>query len=404
MYRIAVATRNDALLRHLGAVAERQATLVRIDPEPAAVEQAALRLAPDLVLLDCDIAHGCGVALGACATAIADRTPGLKFAAIGDERDAAGILAAVRAGAAGFIGADSTDADLADQFGRLFRSIEHREAAETGRLSVIFSGRPNEGESLFAINLAVLLAREERRPGERGGDTVLIDCTLPASECDVALDLEATYSLRDALHDLARMDRTLLTSTLARHAGSGLYVLPLALAVESVRDVQANSLLALVGVLRGLFADVVLNIGSFRHAPLLRQFCDQATVSYAYVTQSFSALRACHGVLQQADIRTAERHRMVLIVADYDPAVTLSDRQIGETMGLAHMVRLPPARAELLNSLNAGQPLALAAPRSAYVTALARIAALRATTDSAARPAPAPAGRRLLRRLRAAAG
>jgi pilus assembly protein CpaE len=320
---------------------------------------------------------------------------GVKFAALGDENHAGTVLTAVRAGAAEFIGTESSETEVAEQLGRLFRLVERKERAEAGRLSVIFSGRPNEGESLFAINLAVLLAKR----AQDAGDVVLVDCTLPVSECDVALDLETSYGLRDALHDLARMDRTLLTSTLARHKSSGLYVLPLAVAVESVRDVQANSLLALIGVVRGLFADVVLNIGSFRHATLLRQFCEMASISYVYVTQSFSSLRACHGVMEQAEITARDRNGMVLVIADHDPDIRLTDRQIAEALDIQRTVRLPMARAELTNSLNNGQPLPEAAPRSAYVTALGKAADLRAgpapgaAAAAIAKPGAKPGGK-----------
>jgi pilus assembly protein CpaE len=374
MYRIIIATRNEALADRLGHASERQASMVRVEPDTNVLLDTIGQMAPDLVLLDADARTGFGANFPACARAVSELRGGLKFGALGDENHPGTVLMAVRAGAAEFIGTDSNDDEIAEQLGRLLRLVERRERTEAGRLSVIFAGRPNEGESLFAINLAVLLAK--RAP--EAGDVVLVDCTLPVSECDVALDLETSYGLRDALHDMARMDRTLLTSTLARHKSSGLYVLPLAVAVESVRDLQANSLLALISVLRGLFSDVVLNIGSFRHASLLRQFCEQATVSFVYVTQSFSSLRACHGVLEQAEISKRERAEMVLVIADHDPDITLGDRQITEALEITRTLRLPMARAELTNSLNNGQPMPEVAPRSAYVAALQRAADMRA--------------------------
>jgi pilus assembly protein CpaE len=395
MYRIIIATRNEALSDRLSHTTERQATVVRADPDIAALLDAIGQIAPDFVLLDTDARSGFGSNFAAAARAVSEMRGGVKFAALGDENHAGTVLTAVRAGAAEFIGTESSETEVAEQLGRLFRLVERKERAEAGRLSVIFSGRPNEGESLFAINLAVLLAKR----AQDAGDVVLVDCTLPVSECDVALDLETSYGLRDALHDLARMDRTLLTSTLARHKSSGLYVLPLAVAVESVRDVQANSLLALIGVVRGLFADVVLNIGSFRHATLLRQFCEMASISYVYVTQSFSSLRACHGVMEQAEITARDRNGMVLVIADHDPDIRLTDRQIAEALDIQRTVRLPMARAELTNSLNNGQPLPEAAPRSAYVTALGKAADLRAgpapgaAAAAIAKPGAKPGGK-----------
>jgi pilus assembly protein CpaE len=372
MYRIVFATRDATIAERVSHAIERTASTVRVDPESTALQDALRRMEPDLLVLDADVATGTGAAFPGCARAVQELRPGLRYVALGDESNATTVLMAVRAGSADFIGRESAEEEIAAQLVAVLRQADRRTRTDAGRLSVVVSGRPNEGESLFAINLAVLLAQRHR------DDVVLIDCALPASETDVALDLELSYILRDAVQDVARMDRTLLTSTLARHKASGLYVLPLSLAIENVRDVQANNLVALIGILRGLFGEVVLNIGGFRHSSLLRQFCEGATATFVYVTQSFSSVRACHGVLEQGELGRHDRAQMVLVVGDYDSAIQLTDRQIADTLEMPRTLRMPAARADLLNGLNNGQTMPELAPRSPYIAGLARAIEMRA--------------------------
>lgn len=391
MRRIVIATRDAQTAAGVARAVEDVATAVRCEPDAASVQDAVRRVEPDLLILDVDVALGAGAEMEAALRGALEARPGLRHVAVGDDGDAATVLAAVRAGAADFVGRDASPDEVARQVGLALRACGRPERAEAGAMALVFSGRPNDGESQFAINLAAWLSVRDKARGE----TLLIDCALPATEADSALDLDLTYLLRDAVGDMARMDRTLLTSTLPRHKASGLFVLPLSIAAEPVRDVPANSLLALGGLVRGMFANTVVNLGGFRHSALLGQFCAAATATYLCAVQSFPSVKACHGVLRQAGLGERDRARTLLVICDHQAEIGLTEKQMAATLELARTARLPAARADLLNGLNNGEPLAVRQPRSAYAQALARAVEL-----SAGAHAPAgPAARRGLLRL-----
>jgi Flp pilus assembly CpaE family ATPase len=362
MQRVLIVTADTGLTARLGALLGPHVAVASMEPKLPSLPQALAQLAPDLLALDADPVTGLGAGYAECAAALR----GAPFVTIGDDSNAALAIAAIRAGSLDYIGTFSPDAEIGAQISRALQHAQTKPPPPTGgRLSLILSGRPHESADLFAVNLAVAIAKRA------SGDTVFVDCTLPVSNAGIALNLAPRYLLRDALADITRMDRALLTEALARHTSSGLYLLPMSLTVESVRDIAAANLLALIGALRAAFAEVVLDVGGFRHSPLLGRLCGAATASYVYATQSLSSVRACQGMLTAAGLSARERERAALIVGDYQADIALTSTQIAATLGVARLTRLPAARAALINSFNAGQPIAEAEPDSPYALALA---------------------------------
>jgi pilus assembly protein CpaE len=244
------------------------------------------------------------------------------------------------------------------------------------------SGQPG-GEGLFAVNLAVLRAK-----AASGG--VLIDGALPSSEAGAALNVPLNYTIRDAIQDLPRLDRTLLSSALGRHAPSGLHILPLAVAGEEVHDLAPDAIASMLLVLRALFGEVILNVGGIRHPGLLTEFVRAASRIYLVAPQRFTAVKACRDLLVQIGPSAPVLDRITLVVEEHAPAITLTEEQMREALGLRRSVRLPAARVELINALNAGRPLVLEQPRAAYSRALEKLAA-------EGLPVPIPAVRSALR-------
>lgn len=72
------------------------------------------------------------------------------------------------------------------------------------------------------------------------------------------------------------------------------------------------------------------------------------------------------------------------------PGIGLTEEQMREALGVPRSVRLPAARVELINALNAGRPLVLEQPRAPYSRALEKLAA---EGVSAPNPAVRPASR-----------
>lgn len=369
MFRIVVATFDEDLAERFSGAMEGLATVARSDPSVGALREIVASIGADLVVVDADAGHGMGNDLVERLRFLREMHPGLSVVAVGDESAVQTVLMAVRAGASDFLDRDNSREAFRAQLSDHLKRRGQVERPESGPLTVVVSGRPNEGEGLFAVNLGALISR--RRAAN--GDVLLIDLSLPTTEADLAMDLKVSYTVRDALYDLPRLDRTLLASTVARHEASGLYVLPLALGSEEAQDLSTGNILSLIFVLRGFFSETIVNIGGFRQAGFLAQLAGPAKAIHLVTTQSFASVKACSELLSRAAFDERTRDRLSLVIADYQSDITLNEEQISQALGISRVHRLPNARAMLVNSLNTGRVVSLEAPNSPYAQAVSGV-------------------------------
>ncbi|MGL4961433.1 MAG: response regulator [Inquilinus sp.] len=380
MFRIVAATTDTALAAGLIAALEGTAAIIRSAPETSPLAELCGKAKPDLILLDADPVEGFGTALTEAVRAVAAADPDAPVIVLGDEGDARSVLRAIRAGAADVIDRGGDREALRSQLGQHLAGAPRGDTGGSGTMTLVLNGQPG-GEGLFAVNLAVLRAKA-------AGGALLIDGALPSSEAGAALNVPLNYTMRDAAQDLSRLDRTLLSSALGHHVASGLHILPLAVAGEEVHDIAPDAIVSMLLVLRALFGEVVLNAGGIRHPGLLDEFVRAAGRIYLVAPQKFTAVKACRDLLVQIGPNAQMLDRVTLVVEDHMPGIGLTEEQMREALGVRRSVRLPAARVELINALNAGRPLVLEQPRAPYSRALEKLAAEGVSAPSlAARPA-----------------
>lgn len=364
--RIVLATDDKFLPERVGLAVDTVAEVVVVSPNAANLLQSLVETKPDLLLVDLNDRTSLHSLIGLVRRA----DPALQTVAIGDAASADAVLHAVRAGAVDFLDQHSAADVLRAQILRRLRSGIEAHRASPGVFELVIAPQPGGGDSLFAINLAALRAKA-------GGELLLIDCTLPSSEAAAALDIRMPYTVADAAKDVARLDRTLATSALARHGETGMLVLPLATAAaRDVDGIAPDALARLVSTMRPLFRDTVMTAGGVRSPGLLLEFMQAATRIYLVCEQKFTAVADAQSMLQRIDPGADVLARVTLVVDEYSSAISLTDEQMRTTLGLSRSARLPSARADLINSLNTGRPLVLEQPRSAYAQVLARLAEL----------------------------
>lgn len=391
MFRIVAATTDTALAAGLIAALEGTAAIIRSAPETSPLAELCGKAKPDLILLDADPVEGFGTALTEAVRAVAAADPDAPVIVLGDEGDARSVLRAIRAGAADVIDRDGDREALRSQLGLHLAGAPRGDTGGSGTMTLVLSGQPG-GEGLFAVNLAVLRAKA-------AGGALLIDGALPSSEAGAALNVPLNYTMRDAAQDLSRLDLTLLSSALGHHVASGLHILPLAVAGEEVHDIAPDAIVSMLLVLRALFGEVVLNAGGIRHPGLLDEFVRAAGRIYLVAPQKFTAVKACRDLLVQIGPNAQMLDRVTLVVEDHMPGIGLTEEQMREALGVRRSVRLPAARVELINALNAGRPLVLEQPRAPYSRALEKLAAEGVSAPSLA-TRPASRGLGLFGRLR----
>jgi len=367
MFRILSATQDASLTDRLIAALEGTASVVRTDPSVRSIQDSAVSIRPDLIVLDIDDAQDALEHACEAIRALLDADSNRPIVAIGNDEVASSVLRTMRAGARDFLGREVSNETLRRQIVAQLNRLTADAKPAAGRLVVITSGQPNDGESLFAVNYSVLRAK-------MNDNVLLVDFHLLASIAGAALDIDLNYTIHEAIGDLSRMDRTLLSSALGKHRASGLHVLPLAAVSDNVIDITGASILALLNTLRSMFSEIIVNFGGLRHSGLGTELLHAASESFLVSSQHFTSIKACKELLARVAADTPVRNRIVLAVSGYDNEIRLTDAQMATTLGMSRSVRIPDARAALANAVNKGVPLVLDQPRSAYAKAMAIIA------------------------------
>jgi pilus assembly protein CpaE len=218
----------------------------------------------------------------------------------------------------------------------------------------------------LATNLAVCLA--ERAPG----GTILVDLDTRQSDVATFLNLRPTYSVLDAIENLERLDESFLNGLLVKHP-SGLLVLPGPTRIERTQF-SAEQVQTALEIIRSHFDHVVLDL---RHDFDLGTIAAlEASSSILYLTSlTVSALRS--GSAGLAALRhlglNLQRVRVVVMRDGTGEDVTLKHAQ--EALGLPVYWRTPSDYPTVVSSINSGQPVVTAAPRSKIARNLRELAA-----------------------------
>ena len=231
---------------------------------------------------------------------------------------------------------------------------------------------------MVATDMAVSRARD-RSP------CLLIDCTMPTSAAQAYLDVPVSYGMAAAVGDMERLDASLLSSALARHDPSGLLLLTFdgGTGTEPV-GIGPADIAALVRLLRTCCAEVVLSVGSLRHAGLLRELGAQADRIELLCAQSIRELEASRRLIDRMGADGAVLAKTRLLVWDHQPSVLLDGRRMADILGISSVHALPVDAARARNALNAGQPIAMEKDGGPYMQAIRKMCGIQPPAPSAA--------------------
>lgn len=178
---------------------------------------------------------------------------------------------------------DRPQGAFSEGYRMLRTSISYSWSERAPRAIVVTSALPNEGKTLSAINLALVLASDETR-------TALVDCDLRRSQIHERLGLSRIAGLSDVLVGKVRIE-----DALQRVGGSSLLVLTAGTPVPSPADLFTGSALARVlGDLRSRFDWVILDsppVGAVSDAVILSPLSDGVVVVTASEMSPRAAVR-----------------------------------------------------------------------------------------------------------------
>jgi len=290
--------------------------------------------------------------------------PTIRKIALGYQTVPAQVISAMKAGACDFLDREASPQEIKDAVVRQLQQARSTQGQRQGHVIALVSGRENDGENQIAVNLGAHLAR-----AKESGEVLLLDLNLDSSGMEIDLDLEVTYSVRDAIKELLRLDKANLMEVLPQHE-SGLFLLSLPTAKEHDDEVSPQELATLLSTLRSFFSIIIISAGCLRSKycqPFLMPLCDQILL---VVSQLIGTVKIAREIFHDDILRDNRATSFGLVITRYDADITLTPDQISARLGLPLLGVIPRAWAALANGHNSGVPPVLSAPRSPYSRAI----------------------------------
>jgi pilus assembly protein CpaE len=293
--------------------------------------------------------------------------PQCRIIALGRHNASSQILSAMKAGACDFLDRDASPQEIRDAIALQLQTARMVEADRAGKVIALISGRENEGENDIAANLAASIA-QRHEPGE----VLFLDLTLEESLLEIDFNVEVTYSVRDAIDELLKLDKPVLMEVLAKHK-TGLCLLPLTTHKGRDGEVSPQELATLLSALRNFFSIIVIK-GSCLRDKYCQQYlvplCDRVLIVCPQIIGAMRAARELVPAGENPELRT----KFELVVSKYDPSIELTPQEVGRRFNISLAGTVPAAWDLLANSHNLGVPLVISAPSSRYARAIKKLA------------------------------
>ncbi|MEC8847684.1 MAG: hypothetical protein VYB93_00225 [Pseudomonadota bacterium] len=329
----------------------------------------------DLVLFEMDVAE----VETRCAMMeqLLERLPDVAVAAVGREPHPDVVLQAMRAGARDFWVMHRDDAALPQSAARLLRRSQSAPAATKaegqGRVFALVSSHPLDGIGFTAAHLALAFQNLERRETEPRRRTLLLDCASPAGAAAIFLNLTVGYTVLDALSDVYRCDQTLIDTAFVKHS-SGLYVLSLPEDLLGAPKLDPEMLGRLIGILRGLFSDIVLGIDGHAGREVLSEVLPRVDRLVWLADQSILRSRQSKHLLRALNLQGVSLPGIGLLVDAYQKRLGLEPEHLAELLEIPLLGTLTGDPAARIQSMNTGDPMFKLFPKDPFVADINELA------------------------------
>lgn len=298
------------------------------------------------------------------------RQPELPVFAVGLDSSSDAVLSAVRAGARDYFVLNKDSENLAGLVGKVLRrSGSTARGHDHARLYTLLNASPSDGLAFLGGHLALAMS-------DRGGPSdrvLLIDMASPVGASLVYFNVNQTYTLVDALHDVYRCDQTLIDTAFARHE-SGLFVLSLSEETLGFPELDQQNIVALVETLRSHFSVIVLTADAHTSVPVLGSLVSQSTRTLLLSDQSILRSRQNKTLLQGLRVEDCALDRTGLLIENYRARLGLTAENLSELLDLPVYGTLGGQPTQRIHAMNAGEPLFSVAPRDPYARAVVDLA------------------------------
>ncbi len=352
-FRVALIGKND---EHLSVLKSRvEATLAaevvfRREGLPAVASDALVRqlqqLHPDVVLVDIAPADPDS---GITAVEVLAKEPGdAAVFAVGTLNQPQVIIRAMRAGASEFLDRDMASGALLEAFSRLHASLQGRKSGGArGKLITLLSAKGGCGATTVAVNTAVALQQQYSH-------VALVDLA-PLGHTSLHLNVRPQFGLVDALHNLHRMDASLLEGFMTELTG-GLRLLA-GLSIPVPLQVENSDLVLLFDLLLDHYKYVIVD-ASNRMDKISHTICDLSELVLLVVQADVSSLWSAGRVRDFLGGDPANR-RVQLLVNRHRKIAGFSDEDAEAATNCRVFWKIPNQFNAIGPAIDRGNPVAL---------------------------------------------
>lgn len=359
--REAMATRRDVQI--VGTATDTESTLLQ-----------ASTLEPDVFLVDDTLPLDGPLPV---IQQIMARNPHATVVVIASAATLEYVRQAMLAGARGFVMRPISGEVLAQTLWQAFEVERHRRdllaraspadgrLSEPGQVVAVTSLKGGVGNTFLAVNLAIALQRQSKRP------VALVEGP-PGGDMAVLLNLRPTYTLSDLMPQLANLDAELLTGALAAHQ-SGLKVLPYRLPALAASPASPEALATVVRHLQGIFGFVVLDAAGL-WGEGLAMLLEAADTALIVATPEMPALRRATILYESAQAMGFPEGRLRLVVNRATEEGGISARDIASRLRIPDPLSIAADRPAAVYSVNRGIPIVLSNERHPVSRGIAALA------------------------------
>ncbi len=327
------------------------ARLLRSGATPVAV--AADALTRESVPTDVVVADIRGEATTAMLTIEQLRAwaPAACIIAVALEADPNLILRAMRAGVNEFLVWPPAE----DSFNEAIRRAASRreqvmEPAPTARTLVFFGAKGGAGTTTVAVNSAVDVARMSKKP------SVIVDLKPGLGEVALFLGVRPKYSLLDAIDNLPRLDKHMLTSLVAKHK-SGLDILAGSDQFDRPSGTDASAIGEMFRVLTRNYDYILVDAGNQINQQSVAALGGADQV-FLVVTPDVPSIRNAQRLLNRLRQIGAHKERVHILLNRAAEPFPIPPKQIEGALGHAIHHTFASDYKVVSTALNSGVPLA----------------------------------------------